>query len=674
MDFDTDYPVSYIGYDSNIELIEGLSGSSLKLDFMKVQNPKVIFDFVTPQNWTDKLLLIDFNNPTNKNTQFNIRVDSGESPDGLINTLTYQVSLPANSSETFMLSFRSENLNHGMKDFGNIIESSWGGGVDLTHIISFQFWQWNPSGESSVIIDNIRLRDHAKDVSITDNLVDEFGQLTRNHWKQKINSKRDLQVAKKAEEELLKHPGEIENRSIYGGWLNEDSRVLGTGYFRTEKIDEKWWLVDPLGYLYFSTGMDIIRTDDMNTMITGREHMFTWLPESSGPLGDHYGYADYVFAGAVDKGVVYNFYTANLERKYGDIWLEKWKTTALNRTVTWGFTSFGNWSDPSFWGEGEKNRVPYVADGWITGDHGRLSSGNDYWGEMHNPYDPLFRENTRKMANRIAEKVKDDPWCMGIFVDNEMSWGNNNSDKEHYGIILNAFKYHVSLNPAKQMIVEYLKNKYETITDLNNSWDTDFKSWSRIEETFSPLYYINDGMRLDLSNLLGMYAREYYRIVQEELKRVLPNHLYLGSRMPDWSKPDEVVKACASFSDVVSFNFYKEGIKADEWDILKKIDKPAIIGEFHFGAKDSGMLSPGLVPVANQAERGRMYTKYLKSVLENPYFVGAHWFQYVDEPLTGRAWDGENYNIGFVSATDQPYTELVEAAKDINFKVYDIRK
>ena len=29
--------------------------------------------------------------------------------------------------------------------------------------------------------------------------------------------------------------------------------------------------------------------------------------------------------------------------------------------------------------------------------------------------------------------------------------------------------------------------------------------------------------------------------------------------------------------------------------------------------------------------------------------VGCHWFQYVDEPLTGRAYDGENYNIGFVT-------------------------
>jgi len=45
-----------------------------------------------------------------------------------------------------------------------------------------------------------------------------------------------------------------------------------------------------------------------------------------------------------------------------------------------------------------------------------------------------------------------------------------------------------------------------------------------------------------------------------------------------------------------------------------------------------------------------------------PAMIGAHWFQWLDEPVTGRM-DGENYNIGFIDVTDQPYRELVDAAK-----------
>ena len=50
--------------------------------------------------------------------------------------------------------------------------------------------------------------------------------------------------------------------------------------------------------------------------------------------------------------------------------------------------------------------------------------------------------------------------------------------------------------------------------------------------------------------------------------------------------------------------------------------------------------------------------------------VGAHWFQYTDSPVTGRAYDGENYNVGFVTNADVPYKEMVEAAREINQELY----
>ena len=68
-----------------------------------------------------------------------------------------------------------------------------------------------------------------------------------------------------------------------------------------------------------------------------------------------------------------------------------------------------------------------------------------------------------------------------------------------------------------------------------------------------------------------------------------------------------------------------------------------------------------------------MWTDYMESVLAHPNFVGAHWFQYVDSPLSGRAFDGENYNVGFVTNTDIPYPEMVEAAQKFNRALYPRR-
>ena len=65
----------------------------------------------------------------------------------------------------------------------------------------------------------------------------------------------------------------------------------------------------------------------------------------------------------------------------------------------------------------------------------------------------------------------------------------------------------------------------------------------------------------------------------------------------------------------------------------------------------TGLFWPGLYDVAAEDQRGPAYAAYLRSALANPDIVGCHWFQYVDEPLTGRLLDGENGNMGFVTVT-----------------------
>ena len=58
---------------------------------------------------------------------------------------------------------------------------------------------------------------------------------------------------------------------------------------------------------------------------------------------------------------------------------------------------------------------------------------------------------------------------------------------------------------------------------------------------------------------------------------------------------------------------------------------------------------PGSVPALDSQTRAQMCQDYANSVLDHPALVGCHWLQYMDEPLTGRALDGENSNIGLVS-------------------------
>lgn len=102
------------------------------------------------------------------------------------------------------------------------------------------------------------------------------------------------------------------------------------------------------------------------------------------------------------------------------------------------------------------------------------------------------------------------------------------------------------------------------------------------------------------------------------------------------------------------------------------VDMPVLIGEFHFGALDRGMFHPGLVETANQTDRAIAYANYVREALANPAVVGAHWFQFTDEPTTGR-WDGENYQIGLVDICDNPYPETIQAVRDVGTTMYRYR-
>ena len=168
----------------------------------------------------------------------------------------------------------------------------------------------------------------------------------------------------------------------------------------------------------------------------------------------------------------------------------------------------------------------------------------------------------------------------------------------------------------------------------------------------------------------------YYHHVSGLAKEILPNKLYLGSRLDFHDFPDsaaeriEIARLAARYTDVVSFNQYR--FTLDEFHWPAGIDRPVIVGEFHFGALDRGLLHTGLRVVVNQGQRADAYRHFVTSALLNPLIVGAHWFQLYDEPTAGRG-DGENYQIGFLDVCDQPYAETVAASRDVGYRLYQIR-
>ncbi len=569
--------------------------------------------------------------------------------------------------------------------------------------------------DKSISVDNIRLRKNPDyDNSYLEGFVDQFGQNSRVDFPIKVDSEEELQQVAEAELAALAKSGLMKDRSRFGGW-KDGPKFEGTGYFRTKKIDDQWWMVDPEGYLFFShgvanvrmansttvTGVDFkdpsIRTIDPNEVTPEdsigiinvsdevrktryvrselRHNMFNWLPSYDDKLADHYSYRRKVHRGPVDSGETFSFYRANLERRYGEqepeSYLRQWEQTTLDRMNDWGFTSFGNWVDPAFY---PNQQVPYFANGWIIGDFKTLAAENSHWAEMPDPFDPEFVRRAKITIDVIAEEIKGSPWCVGVFVDNEKSWGfRTGSLEQRYGVILSALSKDANESPAKAAFSQHLQDKYGSISELNDAWGSAFASWSELQAGITQEYSAEPYVA-DLSTLLEMLSEEYFRVVHNTLETALPNHLYMGARMANFGMPDETIKASVKYSDVLSFNIYEEGVQENEWSFLNDIDLPSVIGEFHIGSySENGLYHPGLVQAHDQKDRAQMYYNYMQSVANHKNMVGAHWFQYLDSPITGRAFDGEPYNVGFVSITDIPYPEMVAAAKKFNSGLYPNR-
>jgi hypothetical protein len=79
----------------------------------------------------------------------------------------------------------------------------------------------------------------------------------------------------------------------------------------------------------------------------------------------------------------------------------------------------------------------------------------------------------------------------------------------------------------------------------------------------------------------------------------------------------------------------------------------------------------GLRGVASQAERGNAIRYYPEHGFTRPEIIGIHYFQWLDQSVTGRS-DGENYNIGLLDVCNQPYSEVVNAIKITNERLYEV--
>lgn len=534
-------------------------------------------------------------------------------------------------------------------------------GINPARIDAILIYVADPKKEHRFLIDNIRAVGTATQDEIPQTaeklfpLIDTFGQYVHKDWPGKTHSEADLKNAiAKEQVDFQSHPSPT-SWNEYGGWT-AGPKLKATGHFYPTKHKGKWWLVDPTGRLFWSHGIDCVRASTAYTPITDREHYFAGLPDRNTPLGAFYGKGSWAPHGYYQnkKYDTYNFTAANLLRKYGKDWETTHRDLCHQRLRSWGMNTIANWSDQNIY---LMRKTPYVVS--IHTTRKPIEGSEGYWGKFPDPFEPTFRTSLDKRLAAEKDKSADDPWCLGYFVDNELGWGEELS-------LATAALASPPEQAAKQAFVADLKAKYTDIKKLNKTWETEHASWDALLKSNTPPDEAK--AREDLEAFSSRVAEEYFRVCKAAVKAVAPNTMYLGCRFA-WVH-DRAVRAAAKFCDVVSFNKYRYTVA--DLELPDGVDKPVVIGEFHFGALDRGMFHTGLKPVANQNARAEAYASYVRGALKHPNIVGTHWFQFGEQATTGRG-DGENYQIGFLDVCDTPYPETIEACRQVGTRLYEIR-
>jgi hypothetical protein len=178
---------------------------------------------------------------------------------------------------------------------------------------------------------------------------------------------------------LLEHVGGFKPNAVvvplsdYGG--RADCTRKATGFFRTEQIDGKWWIIDPNGCPFISVALN----------------------------------------------------QTSYSRKFGPE--DAWKRGMYQLLRTHGFNTA---SEDKTTGSGDRS-MPYNVNLMLTFHYlMKYHEGSKFHWDVPPLWEPSFKAwLDQQVPARITEAMRKDRWLIGYFVDNERRWESNALDLYH---------------------------------------------------------------------------------------------------------------------------------------------------------------------------------------------------------------------------------------------------
>lgn len=395
--------------------------------------------------------------------------------------------------------------------------------------------------------------------------------------------------------------------SIYGGWKAWQKEA--TGFFRTQKIDNRWWIIDPEGYPFIHKAVVALSPGRS----TNQKKVF--------------------------------------DKKFGTV--ENWVQSETQLLRNYGFNGVGAWSNVDLLQKTEKPLVYTVIIspmGMYHSEHLKKYGGKyqtaswqNYRFDLAMVFDREFDAYVEKAIAPLS-KYKDDKYLLGYFTDNELPWYNDALDK-HLTLLAKDEQGYI----AAKAWLDDRKGFNASITDVTREDRLAFTAF--YFETY--MKKVSQALRKADPNHLYLGCR-----FNQDKEQELTN--------------PEIFKVAGKYMDIVSINHYRKWEPnqeiMDNWGEWS--GKPFMITEWYTKAEDSGLpnnTGAGWL-VKTQKDRGYFYQNFTLELLKNKNCVGWHWFKYMDndpEDLT-TDYSNRDSNKGIVNSKFAPYLPLLNEMKTVN--------
>ncbi|MEM0897639.1 MAG: hypothetical protein AAGJ79_12230 [Verrucomicrobiota bacterium] len=426
----------------------------------------------------------------------------------------------------------------------------------------------------------------------------------------------------------------------YGGFT--DIKGKATGFFHTEKIDDRWWLITPEGNAFWGMGI---------------AHPITGFTQSAVTFvydGDQEAWLKDTIERMRDLG-------------YNCVWTGPYCPERVQ----------SNYVDKSL---AEKvfreAKIPYAFPLPILKHRVEMAPGEKRPDVFTDEYAQFIEE----LVAKHVPQLKDDPWVMGYYYGfapwmDDIIWLNDFMERKG--------------SPGRRRLLDVLEKRYGgDIGQLNQIHDTSFQSFEQLKNSgalvfpdwlrrhkmgFYPMPETDGAKQLyeDAQALLGEIVEHTYRLAHDAIRKHDQNHLIFGCYIKEASLTVDHWKRIGPYIDVIAPQHVSKIFPIAP--VVEALKKPVLISDQPFGNVYPVPLitarnAPGAVP--DHVDRLVLYDILANRISRDPNYIGVDFCAV----LFDQSHEDKAYEIGqpgFFTVYGEPKKQLCETVIKFNGQILE---